>query len=702
MATRTADSVQYGDVNAAVNGGTGPGGTTFVGPAADGDTVIVPAGSATWTSVLSITKNIILRGQTTVTKVDEDTYTVVDNTTFGDNISGTSKTAGSIIYCNYNGSNPGSPVIQGITFGGRAAPLKAGFMLYVEGNSHSLRITQCHFPNTYRTTKCWIDGDTWGVMDHCKSEQDNGAERFSTNHSTYGGKTQGDGSWEDDPHFGSERAFYYEDCEFRSDSAGGSSHGNHDGQNGGRRVIRNCYLNGTQVALHGTESGGRQRGMRVIESYNNLHVMTGTNETGFQHRAGTGLYWGSEWTVNASWGRGCQPIANRQRGPFRMWGGASGQNALDNNDTEGDGTYVAGHAPHIFFTGVNTAADSFTTLSFSGISPAWNTNQWTGYEVHDETTPWTDGVETWPNSSLIASNTASVGGVATITLWTQIVNAVAYKTGDTITISRLARMSLDQAGAGKADPLTGPTTDPPTNTEWPNQASEPLYAWNNTKNGVDYTSTFFTQVSQGALPTIQENRDYYNWKGPQVTSTSPFNGTTGTGSGPISLRPTTCTKGVGYWATDQNTFYVASATNTWSVFYQPYIYPHPLVQAPTGKFISVPLNHGFGNIIIGEVGTYDIPVTNSGDTTLNVSGVSYPSGYSGPTGAFTVGPGATVNKLATFTPLAETAYTGNIVFTSDADGGNGTMAVTGTGVAPVGGGGGHGRGHKKGIVGRAI
>lgn len=105
---------------------------------------------------------------------------------------------------------------------------------------------------------------------------------------------------------------------------------------------------------------------------------------------------------------------------------------------------------------------------------------------------------------------------------------------------------------------------------------------------------------------VQSNRDYYNAVSvnEQTTSSSPFNGTTGIGHGTLANRPTTCTHttppaddggGVMYWATDQGAWntstsnpfgvnasgadghiYRCSSTDTWTLFYTPYTYPHPL------------------------------------------------------------------------------------------------------------------------------
>lgn len=109
-----------------------------------------------------------------------------------------------------------------------------------------------------------------------------------------------------------------------------------------------------------------------------------------------------------------------------------------------------------------------------------------------------------------------------------------------------------------------------------NQNLTPAYTWSN------WTSTI--TIIEG---TINNNTDYYN-------VTGSFNGTNGMGVGPIASRPATCThngaeanSGVGYWATDEGEWWAAhagpdgrlykcTATNTWTLFYTPLTYPHPL------------------------------------------------------------------------------------------------------------------------------
>lgn len=132
-------------------------------------------------------------------------------------------------------------------------------------------------------------------------------------------------------------------------------------------------------------------------------------------------------------------------------------------------------------------------------------------------------------------------------------------------------------------------------------AYKPLYAWNNywsdTSAKIDLNYDDPGGSPDYSSQHIQKNREYYVSvsASAQTSPTSPFNGTTGMGFGTLANRPTTCTTsseaafggqaGVGYFATDQGsqgTLYTCSATNTWSVYYVPYTYPHPLVTGTVG------------------------------------------------------------------------------------------------------------------------
>jgi hypothetical protein len=134
----------------------------------------------------------------------------------------------------------------------------------------------------------------------------------------------------------------------------------------------------------------------------------------------------------------------------------------------------------------------------------------------------------------------------------------------------------DQIGRGR-DIVKGHVGD--------TQILSPLYSWNNKLGGVEKSVTITWDVDCSRnTEHLQANRDFYNGaSGNQVSKTSPFNGTSGVGYGTLANRPDICTTnssesggGVAYWATDTNTLYRCSATNTWTIYYTPYTYPHPL------------------------------------------------------------------------------------------------------------------------------
>jgi hypothetical protein len=139
-----------------------------------------------------------------------------------------------------------------------------------------------------------------------------------------------------------------------------------------------------------------------------------------------------------------------------------------------------------------------------------------------------------------------------------------------------------------------------------NGALVPVYAWNNrfgdgTKADLN-CSELSTNNPYTCIHHFKRDRDYYSSlsANPQTSPTSPFNGTTGVGFGTLANRPTSCSTngaesggGVGYFATDvgaQGTLYRCSATNTWTVHYVPFKYPHPLVQDGGIEKLAAPLN----------------------------------------------------------------------------------------------------------------
>lgn len=114
--------------------------------------------------------------------------------------------------------------------------------------------------------------------------------------------------------------------------------------------------------------------------------------------------------------------------------------------------------------------------------------------------------------------------------------------------------------------------DPSSNPQ-PQHVSNTYY-FLNTINGANSPMS----ETQDCCNAIAPNAQYWNY-------TTSFNGSAGVGSGLLSARPSSCTTGVGYWATDQGSwnangadglFYKCTSTNTWALYYTPLAHPHPL------------------------------------------------------------------------------------------------------------------------------
>ena len=370
-------------------------------------------------------------------------------------------------------------------------------------------------------------------------------------------------------------------------SAGGLS-----GQGGGRVVVRfNTYANMDELNFsmgwHGTESSGRPRSTRSFEYYNNAWTCAASTNciSVAGARGGTGLVWGN--TISVPSGSDVQQFFTlttyRVQGSPGGWPACDGSAAYDTNDGT---TYYSGTISS-FNSGTNT-------ITVSG-SPAWTTNQWSPngapYSVHDVTQ--STGAEISANgaSTLMLNGAVNAGASAA---WTPA-------NGDSIQILR-ATVCLDQAGGRGAGTLYTGTggNGLPTPVTAASEALSPTYSWSNSFGGGGSTPS--TPIISYTARVIQ-NRDFYMEnvsQAAQSSSTSPFDGSTtiGMGHGTLANRPTSCTTGVGYWATDTSTLYLCTSTNTWTSYYTPYTYPHPLDAGGQGSITLQGNLTVSGNVVV--------------------------------------------------------------------------------------------------------
>lgn len=160
------------------------------------------------------------------------------------------------------------------------------------------------------------------------------------------------------------------------------------------------------------------------------------------------------------------------------------------------------------------------------------------------------------------------------------------------------------------DDFYGQTPNPcvHASNEQPNYVSNSYYWGSRAGDGDGALST--PTIGDGTV----ENVNFW------IQRTGEFDGTGGVavgggvGCGTLAARPATCTTGVAYWATDQGNcsdltgyvganatkiegkLYKCTATDTWTEYYTPYDYPHPLRtdEAPPSLTVTV-TNTGSGH-----------------------------------------------------------------------------------------------------------
>jgi hypothetical protein len=114
----------------------------------------------------------------------------------------------------------------------------------------------------------------------------------------------------------------------------------------------------------------------------------------------------------------------------------------------------------------------------------------------------------------------------------------------------------------------------------------------------------------------------------------------------------------------------ATASKSFTVTFNP----------PVTRIIGLSGDMDFGSVQVGASYTRTLTISNTGNSILNVSSITYPNGFSGNWAGGNIGAnGGSKDVTVTFTPIEATTYTGTITVNSDKTGGTNTIACFGTG-----------------------
>lgn len=477
--------------------------------AKDGDTVQIPAGSATWRQTLIIAtpkpadgdwrwpsgdakyqRRLTLKGAGMDQTIITDSIPVANEQLAEYNYM--SQTI--VVYAKPGGITR----ITGMTLS-RAPKLLSNSrqMLQLDGNSNTWRVDHLHFIADNGKSGIRVGGMlSGGVIDH------NTFDLTGWTYGVYGfngGDWYGDYAWSQPSPAGTAIPYFIEDNVFRGTTGITVAH---DGWCGERVVFRHNTCENALFANHGTESSGRGHGARFSEVYDNIFTFTlDANSCGARYlglRGGNGIYFNNTATGRSLWNDAIYrtiPVAYFRDGyDFQPFSVADGNSPWDLND------------PLLYDSGTVTSAyagaGAWNVLKETFKN--WTPNQWVGYSVRNITQGFGSFIHSnGPDSIVFDDNFATSHGTPR-----------SFNPGDKYEIRRVLA-GLDQTGRGQGDSLGFLASDQftPINSStgtasWPRQVPEPSYAWNNTYNSLPVN--FLSQSYH-----IIENRDFFN-RAPQA------------------------------------------------------------------------------------------------------------------------------------------------------------------------------------------
>lgn len=617
-----------------------------VNAAANGDTVVIPAGTATWTTGLTLTKAITLQGAG------------IGRTIIRDAIA-----SGYVINCTLVADRVTR--ITGIEFNDNGAA--ADWRFRFSGTSidgRRLRVDNCKFDSL--SGPVFLFYTVLGVIDHnVIIGRSSGVPAFLGHvlNPSWGypeGQAMwGDGAFTEGDQFGTDKFLFFENNNITNLYAP-SALTMLDGQAGSRYVFRYNSVNKGSMEIHGSEAA-RSRSGRAFEIYGNTFASDNTRSSPVYMRGGVGLVFSntfSGWTASAV----LSLLDNRLEDHlFAPVNGADGRNPWDKNNPGN---------PYATAT-----ATSVGVLSVTDSSKNWVANQWAGYTIRrtsgkavssltrngsTATVNCTGhGFTTGNLVSLWGANQQPFNGLYTVTVvnanqFTFTINLPPAETSATGTIKCARGNNFALITANTATQLTfgGSVYG---STSYLSLTVGDTFEINKVDQTMDQIGVIGGSALGGAnVPSVWVN----------TQTVSPWYEWANTREGGADVNFSTGFGGGGNFSTIKaNTHYF---NNTPKPGYTPFVYPHPLV---SGLASTSPTISPIGNQSI-NAGASTGPIGFTvGDAETAASALTVTGGSSNPSlvpNASIVFGGSGANRSVTVTPVAGQSGTATItVYVND-------------------------------------
>ncbi|MGZ6398653.1 MAG: hypothetical protein ACXWRZ_16950 [Bdellovibrio sp.] len=305
-APKIAKSCNYDDVKAVVDASV------------SGETIQIPAGNCVWTTTLAVTKGIKILGAGIGVTVIQDMVPKGGNTCSG---------GGGIFDITVNA--PENFRVSNLTIaGGDPVPQQCNIgSINLYGSSKVFRVDHLEFTNLQHMA-ITAQGNLTGVIDHSQFSGPHMLGIF-VDHQNWLGAENGDGSWADDLHLGTEQAIYVEDCNFDASQTTSLTEAISLGA-GGRMVARYNTFTETRIGIFGTDTSGRSRSGRSFEIISNNFSLTKFNSfDAVWIGGGTGII--AKNTVNNTQGSIASLNNYRDGISYSPWGQCDGSSIFDGN-----------------------------------------------------------------------------------------------------------------------------------------------------------------------------------------------------------------------------------------------------------------------------------------------------------------------------------------------------------------------------------